>query len=463
MTQGFPGGAGTYATASLAAMTSIAPEQSGTSESEAVRGPASWTSLQKIGFRVLFTVGGGILLLSVYDNLGLFGLFEPVLWLSAQIGSFLIRGHGIELTVSSGGDLLWLWCYHLGWVVIALAIVAVWTLSDRHRAHYRRLSASLWVFARFGLALSMIVYGMAKAIPTQMGYMTLPDQQLQLVGDTSLFNTLWGFMGASEPYSIATGLVELAAGLLLLWNRTWVLGALGSVFAMAQVFLLNMTYDVPVKQVSGELFLIAVAITAPLWPNLVRVVFNRGTRPVRLWSPLGTGRRWLLRTGIVLKFVLAAALTVQCAFLSMLVYSTYKTPTSSLDGVWRATSFTVDGHEATVSQTSPGPWSNVAISHRDKVEEFGVRAFVAQTPDGRTSRWMLEVNGDQLELRKRKSEAPQQVLHAHQSDPDRLVLSGVVEGKQIVGTYERRFMERSKYGFRWVQPEMDPDAVAVGE
>lgn len=116
MTQGFPGGAGVYATASLAAMTSIAPEQSGTSESEAVRGPARWTSLQKIGFRVLFTVGGGILLLSVYDNLGLFGLFEPVLWLSAQIGSFLIRGHGIELTVSSGGDLLWLWCYHLGWV-----------------------------------------------------------------------------------------------------------------------------------------------------------------------------------------------------------------------------------------------------------------------------------------------------------------------------------------------------------
>lgn len=102
MTQGFPGGAGVYATASLAAMTSIAPEQSGTSESEAVRGPARWTSLQKIGFRVLFTVGGGILLLSVYDNLGLFGLFEPVLWLSAQIGSFLIRGHGIELTVSSG-------------------------------------------------------------------------------------------------------------------------------------------------------------------------------------------------------------------------------------------------------------------------------------------------------------------------------------------------------------------------
>lgn len=150
-------------------MTSIAPEQSGTSDSEAAQAPARWTSLQKLGFRVLFTFGGGILLLSVYDNLGLFGLFEPVLWLSAQIGSFLIRGHGIELTVSSGGDLLWLWCYHLGWIVIALAIVAIWTLSDRHRANYRRLSASLWVFARFGLALSMIIYGWPRRFPRRWG------------------------------------------------------------------------------------------------------------------------------------------------------------------------------------------------------------------------------------------------------------------------------------------------------
>ncbi|WP_078312114.1 MULTISPECIES: hypothetical protein [unclassified Mycobacterium] len=444
-------------------MTTVAPEHSGTAQDDVAETPVRWTALRKLVFRLLFTVGGGILLLSVYDNLGLFSLFEPVLWLTAQIGSFLIRGRGIELTVSSGGDLLWLWCYHLGWVVIALVITAIWTVLDRRRPNYRRLTASLWVFARYGLALSMITYGMAKTIPTQMGYMTLPDRQLQLVGDTSLFSTLWGFMGASEPYSVATGLVELLAGLLLLWNRTWVLGALGSVFAMAQVFLLNMTYDVPVKQVSGELFLIAVAVTAPLWPNLVRVVFNRGTQPVRLWSPLGSQRRWLLRTGIVLKFGVAAALTVQCALLSVLVYSTYKTPTSMFDGVWRATSFTIDGREATMNQVDPAPWANVAITYRNKVEEFGVETFVSQTPDGRTSRWMLEISGDRLDLRKRKSDAPQQVIFAHQSGANQLVLTGEVGGKRIQGTYERRFMDRSKYGFRWVQPEMDPDSVAADE
>ncbi|ORB50050.1 hypothetical protein BST43_22595 [Mycobacteroides saopaulense] len=444
-------------------MTTVAPEQPGTAEGDGAETAARWTPLQKCGFRLLFTVGGGILLLSVYDNLGLFGVFEPALWLTAQIGSLLVRGRGIELTVSAGGDLLWMWCYHLGWIVVALAITPIWTLLDRDRSNYRSLAASLWVFARYGLALSMILYGMAKTIPTQMGFMALPDRQLQLVGDTSLFTTLWGFMGASEPYSIATGLVELVSGLLLLWNRTWILGALGSVFAMGQVFLLNMTYDVQVKQVSGELFLIAVAITAPLWPNLVRVVFNRETQPVQLWSPLGSGRRWLLKTGIVLKFGLASALTILCVYQSVLVYSTYKTPTSTLDGVWHATSFTVDGREATLNQANPGPWTNIAIAHRDKVQEFGVETFVSQTPDGRISRWMLEVNGDRLELRKRKSDAPQQVIDVRQPSADLLVLSGEVDGKQIHGTYERRFMDRDKSGFRWIQPEIDPDSVAADE
>lgn len=159
---------------------------------------------------------------------------------------------------------------------------------DRRRSDYRRLAASLLVLARFGLAVVLILYGLGKVIPVQMAFVARPDHQLQLVGDTTLFDTLWGFMGASEAYTMATGLVELVSGLLLLWNRTQLLGALGSVMAMAQVFVLNMTYDVPVKLAVGELLLIAIGITSPYWSNLIRVVFNRGdTRPIEPWLPVG--------------------------------------------------------------------------------------------------------------------------------------------------------------------------------
>lgn len=421
--------------------------------------------MQKLGFRLLFTVGGGLFFVAVIggsvvkDSVGRHPL-EPMIWLVAQIGSRLTRGRGVEITKSAGSDTMWFWCLHLGWIVVALLITAVWTVMDRQRSDYRRLAASLIVFARFGLAVVLILYGLGKVIPVQMAFMARPDHQLQLVGDTSLFETLWGFMGTSEPYTVVTGLVEVASGLLLLWNRTQLLGALGSVIAMAQVFVLNMTYDVPVKLAVGELLLIAIGITSPYWSNLIRVVFNRGeTRPVELGLPVGAGNRWLRLTGVVAKFGIASLLLAFTLVQNTVAYTVYHTPTSTLDGIWRATSFTVDGRETTLSQTSPRPWTNVAIADRNKVPELGVVRFVSQVPAGYTKMWLLKVDGDRLELRTRESGSAQVVLHATQPDKDHLVLMGKLNGRQIKGTFERRFMERGESGFRLISPPISLDSM----
>lgn len=413
---------------------------------------------------MLLVTGGVILLVTVDVNVLLANEghypFESAIRLFAQVGSYLTRGRGVEITKSAGSDLLWFWCLHLSWIVVALLITAVWTVIDRRRSDYRRLAASMIVFARFGLAVVMILYGLGKVIPVQMGFMALPYHQLTLVGDTSLFETLWGFMAASEPYSVATGLVEVGSGVLLLWNRTQLLGALGSVMAMAQVFILNMTYDVPVKLAVGELLLVAIGITSPYWSNLARVVFNRGqTSPVESWRPVGADKRWLRRTGVVAKFGIAGMLLAFTTARGVMAYTVYHTPTSTLDGVWRATSFTVDDHEASLNQTSPQPWSNVAIADRNKVPAIGVVRFVSQTPAGYTTMWLLKVDGDHLELRTRESTSAQVVLRATQPDKDHLVLTGKVDGRQIKGTFERRFMERSKSSFRLVSPPIPLDSV----
>ncbi|UQB97391.2 hypothetical protein KN246_25080 [Mycobacterium intracellulare] len=425
----------------------------------------NWTSLQKLGFRLLFTIGGGMFLVAVIggsvvkDSAGRHPL-EPMIWLVAQIGSRLTQGRGVAITKSAGSDTLWFWCLHLGWIVLALFATAAWTVMDRRRSDYRRLAASLLVLARFGLAVVLILYGLGKVIPVQMAFVARPDHQLQLVGDTTLFDTLWGFMGASEAYTMATGLVELVSGLLLLWNRTQLLGALGSVMAMAQVFVLNMTYDVPVKLAVGELLLIAIGITSPYWSNLIRVVFNRGdTRPIEPWLPVGAGHRWLRRTGVVAKFGIAGLLLTFTIVQNTTAYTVYHTPTSTLDGVWRATSFTIDGREATLSQTSPQPWTNVAIADRNKVPELGVVRFVSQVPAGYTTMWLLKVDGDRLELRNRESGSAQIVLRATQPDRDHLVLMGKLNGRQIKGAFERRFMKRSESGFRLISPSIPLDSM----
>ena len=423
------------------ALTPAAPDE--------ISGPA-WTSGQKLAFRLLFTIGAGILFLSVYGNFGLSVVLYPLLQVLADLGSFVTRGEGVHLDINGGADSMAEWCYHLGWILVALVIVAVWTALDRRRPNYRALAALLLVFARFGLAISMLFYGLAKLIPTQMAYMMLPGYQIQMVGDVSLMNTLWGFMGASDPYSVAAGLVEFVAGVLLLWQRTWLLGALIAIVAMGQVFLLNLFFDVPVKLVSGQLLFIAIAITSPYWRSLAQLVFQRGTlEPVALWPALGSGRRWLRRTGTVAKFAIAGVLGVLVTMLSVVTFYEIRHRESDIDGVWRATSFTVDGEEATLQQTSPAPWTNVAIA--DRVDDY--TSFVTQVPSGYVTVYLFEIHDDRLEIKKDERDPPI-VLHFRQDGPDRLMLTGTVDGKHIEGTYERRHLQRSDSHFRLIQPDL---------
>jgi len=406
-----------------------------------------WTNWQKLAFRLLFTVGGGILILSVYGNLALAVLFRPLLQALAQLGSFMIRGEGVQLQIDGSADSLAEWCYHLGWLLVAVLITAVWTVLDRRRTNYRSLAALLHVFARFGLAMSMLVYGLAKLVPTQMAYMRLPGYQIQMVGDVSLMNTLWGFMGASDPYTMAAGAVEFASGALLLWRRTWLLGAVIAIGAMGQVFLLNLTYDVPVKLVSGQLLLVAVAITAPYWRRLAQVVLQ-GETP----QPVPPRLR---RTGTVVKFVVAGAVVALIATVGVITLGQINHRKSDIDGVWRATSFTIDGRQATLDQSSPAPWTHVAISDRDG----DYTSFVTQSPAGYVTVYDYEIHDDRLHLKQKASDAAI-VLVFRQEAPDRLMLSGTVGGKAVEGRYERRFLQRTESHFRLVQPDITQNPAA---
>ena len=229
--------------------------------------PPRWTTAQLIGFRLLFTLGGGLTILSVFGSLQFAPVMSVVQGPFARLGA-LVTGTELQLPeLTSSGDSMGIWQYHIGWAVVAVVITAVWTLLDRGRGDYRSLGGLLWQVGRIALASGMIFYGLGKAIPTQMGFMQLPTYALQPAGDISRMNMLWGFMGASDGYSIVTGLVELISGILLLSRRTWILGALGSIVSMVQVLLMDSFYNVPVKFLCFEFLVIAIALLAPQWLN----------------------------------------------------------------------------------------------------------------------------------------------------------------------------------------------------
>src|ERR1043166_910214 len=147
---------------------------------------------------------------------------------------------------SASGDGMFGWVLAFCLLIISLIGSGIWSMFDRNRKSYAALHTWVRLFFRFALAGQMINYGMFKVIPVQMPYPSL-TRLLQPFGTFSPMGVLWSSIGAAPAYEIFAGCAEVVGGLLLIFPRTATLGALVCLADMIQVFMLNMTYDVPVK------------------------------------------------------------------------------------------------------------------------------------------------------------------------------------------------------------------------
>jgi uncharacterized membrane protein YphA (DoxX/SURF4 family) len=146
--------------------------------------------------------------------------------------------------------------------LLALVVALVWTVLDRRRREYRRLSAWLYSLVRFALAMEMIAYGLSKIFPVQFeGRVNLVALATPL-GVLTPQNLLWSFMGFSRLYTVFVGVGEFAGAVMLCFRRTATLGALLLIAILANVFVMNVAYDVPVKVGSANLLAMAVLVAA---------------------------------------------------------------------------------------------------------------------------------------------------------------------------------------------------------
>ena len=135
-----------------------------------------------------------------------------------------------------------------------------------------------WVvrMAAFGL---LMPYALFKLGLMQMGRPDFPELLITL-GEKSPMGLLWTFMGFSPVVQFLAGLAEFVAALLLLWRRTAWLGGLIGFIDLAVVWLLNMTFDVPVKIPSAIQALLYLLVLAPWLPRLFRFLAGRATEAV---------------------------------------------------------------------------------------------------------------------------------------------------------------------------------------
>ncbi len=111
---------------------------------------------------------------------------------------------------------------------------------------------------------------------------------------------LWSLIGMNPAYEMICGAAEVIGGLLILFRRTALAGALLSAFVMTNVLLYNLFFDVPVKLFAANLLLALVFVILPDMKPLYSFFWlHKPAAPAGIWVPPATRRGFKVATRTV--------------------------------------------------------------------------------------------------------------------------------------------------------------------
>jgi hypothetical protein len=395
----------------------------------------AWSAATRVAFRfsvlylglfVLATQISGSMLPNAafyYRGLGrLWPLRDFTMWVATHVFGASIGSE--ELTAN--GEPLFFWVQTFWILIVALAGTAVWSFVDRSRREYARAYEWFRLFIRFALAASMFEYGMTKVIPTQFPAPSL-ETLVTPAGDLTLSAMLWTSIGASPAYQIFTGCVEILGAVLLVIPRTVLLGALVTLAAATQVFVLNMTFDIGLKLISFHLVLLALFLLAPDLSRLANLLlWNRPASP-RAETPL-----W--RTARARRLALFAQLAIGVYLLGMYTFINVRfwqvggggRPRSALYGIWNIEQMSVDGvTQAPVLNDYDRRWRRAIFDEPD--------ALIFQRTDDTFAHYdaTIDTSARTFDMRKSGSRRWRAQFSYEQPSPDRLRLDGTMDGHRL--------------------------------
>jgi uncharacterized membrane protein YphA (DoxX/SURF4 family) len=313
--------------------------------------PTGWSPALRLFYRLAFCY---FLIYTLAD--WRFALIPrtSIIWTAIHV--FHVSGHDATYFPTGSGDTALDYVTNYCEMVFAFLGAVVWSLLDRKRTDYITLDSWFRIWLRFTLARILLRYGFDKVFLLQM-QRQLPAM-VERWGDFSPFQALWTFMAASRPYEIFAGVVEVLPGLLLLFRRTTLLGAMISFAVMLNVAALNYCYDVPVKLFSTNLMLISVFLMGPDLRRLAQLLLlNRAALPTNLGRPM-LPRRWMRIVGRLIQVLASGAILCEAMLGNWTGYKrVYLHPQPSpIHGLYEVETFSRNGHEAPPLLTDAARW-----------------------------------------------------------------------------------------------------------
>ncbi|HZX59350.1 MAG TPA: DoxX family membrane protein, partial [Mucilaginibacter sp.] len=135
-------------------------------------------------------------------------------------------------------------------VIVLVAFIA-WSVYDNIRknsAHNNKLIQYSILLCRCFLSAILLFYGLSKLVGEgqfHLGYQ-LYGQELGSMSGNML---AWAFFGYSKFYSYTIGIAEIAGGLLLMFRRTALLGAIFLFPVLLNITLIDYSFDVSAKDI----------------------------------------------------------------------------------------------------------------------------------------------------------------------------------------------------------------------
>lgn len=363
-----------------------------------------------------------------------------------------------ELVPTRGsGDTSMGWATLYAQLFIALVGGAIWSVLDRKRTQYITGSLVIRNVVRYYVILFAFIYGIIKLFGLQMPAPSNSYFATDL-GHFSGMRFAWNFVGYSKEYEFFSGMMEVLVGVFLLYRRTIVLGALLGMGVFSYIFLLNMTFDIPVKIFSFQLLAACLFLSVG---NLKRIVnfflLNKPVTPDDSWN-LPMVKRWFNPARLVLKitfiggFVLYPFYTYYGAWESR---SNSSAPPPFESGYYAIASFVLNGDTIHPDLNSNVHWKDLVIDNGSR-GSIGLVDSTFRVRYGRSYffNYALDSASDELTIKRFGNDSIPIFQGSYMSLADKgLRLDGIYKNQdtlQVDLYWDERNYQLAKKEFNWL-------------
>jgi hypothetical protein len=376
-------------------------------------------------------------------------------WANLRYGDIFILAHYTPQFVA-GANSFANWAF----VAVLAAVGAIgWTVTDKNKTTFSdNLYYWIRVIVRYRLAIGIIAYGFIKVFPLQSPYPSISNLNTNYDDFTrwKLFSLSLGIVPSYESF---LGVVEVVAGLLLLFRKTASTGAFIVLLFTGNVFMSNWAYEGGELVYSLYLITLALFVLAfdiqrlsnllilqrPTVPNLFKPVFGKQ------WQFYG---RLALKTAVVFFFVIVYSFKTATGYRN----DPYQFPTTNglggVSGIYNVKEFRVNADTIAYSKTDPIRWQDVVFekwntisirSNRPVIIDSNNTEKITAPADSRTyelegtaGRHYYSYISDtihhtlRLQNKNKHHEGEKLVLNYQRTNDSTIILNGINENKDSV-------------------------------